>query len=93
MSVLLIGGAVAGFLLGCTDNVLFRLPASVMAFLIAAVLFARTDIDVGVTAMTASLFCGGYLVGVVIANTRLRMFMPLSSDAATIADQAKSPGA
>jgi hypothetical protein len=93
MIVLLIGAGVAGILLGVTDSFLFRLPAALMALLIAAVLIVRTDIDVGLTALTASLFCGGYLVGVVIANTRLRMLMWLSSDVATIENKAKSPGA
>ena len=73
MIVLLIGAGVAGIVLGGTNGVLFRLPAALMALLIAAVLIARSDIDAGLTALTASLFCAGYLVGVVIANTRPRL--------------------
>jgi hypothetical protein len=80
MTVLLIGAGVAGIVLGCTDSVLFRLPSALMALLIAAVLIVRADIDVGWTALTASLFCAGYLIGVVAANTRPRTFARPSRD-------------
>jgi hypothetical protein len=51
-----------------------------MALFIAAVLIVRADIDVGWTALTASLFCAGYLIGVVAANTRPRTFARPSRD-------------
>jgi hypothetical protein len=80
MTVLLIGAGVAGIVLGSTSSIIFLLPAALMALLTGAVLIVRTDIDVGLTALTATLFCGGYLVGVVMANTRPRLFTPPLSD-------------
>jgi hypothetical protein len=74
MTVLLIGAGVAGIVLGSTSSVIFLLPAALMAFLPGAVLIVRPDIDVGLTALAAPLFCGGYLVGVIITNTRPRLF-------------------
>jgi hypothetical protein len=44
-----------------------------MAFVVASVLMFRSDIDLGLTALTATLFCGGYLVGVVIADMAPRL--------------------
>ena len=41
---------------------------------VASLLIVRADLDVSFTALTASIFCCGYLVGVVIANTRPRFF-------------------
>jgi hypothetical protein len=79
MTVLLIGAGVAGIVLGSTSSIIFLLPAALMALLTGAVLIVRTDIDVGLTALTATLFCGGYLVGVVMTNTRPQLFtQPLS---------------
>jgi hypothetical protein len=80
MTVLLIGAGVAGIVLGSTSSIIFLLPAALMALLTGAVLIVRTDIDVGLTALTATLFCGGYLVGVVMANTRPRLFTSPLSD-------------
>jgi hypothetical protein len=65
---------VAGIVLGSASSIIFLLPAALMAFLTGAVLLVRADIDVGLTALTATLFCSGYLVGVIITNTRPRLF-------------------
>jgi hypothetical protein len=79
MTVLLVGAGVAGIVLGSASGIIFLLPAALMALLTGAVLIVRTDIDVGLTALTATLFCSGYLVGVVMTNTRPRLFTrPLS---------------
>jgi hypothetical protein len=51
------------------------LPAALMALVVASVLIFRSDIDLGLTALTATLFCSGYLLGVVVANTRPRLFV------------------
>jgi hypothetical protein len=83
---------VAGIVLGCTDRVLFGLPAALMAFLTGAVLIARPDIDVGLTALTGTLLCGGYLVGVVIANTRPRSLTRPSTQVGSTKNKTKSPG-
>ena len=80
MILFLAGAGVAGVMLGATNRIVFLLPAALMALLTGAVLIVRTDIDVGLTALTATLFCGGYLVGVVMANTRPRLFTPPLSD-------------
>lgn len=81
ITALLICAGVAGIVLGSTSSIIFLLPAALMAFLIGAVLIVRPDIDVGLTALTATLFCGGYLVGVVMTNTRPRLFTrPLRDD-------------
>jgi hypothetical protein len=74
MTALLIGAGVAGIVLGSASSIIFLLPAALMAFLTGAVLLVRADIDVGLTALTATLFCSGYLVGVIITNTRPRLF-------------------
>jgi hypothetical protein len=44
-------------------------------FVVASVLIVGTDIDLGLTALTATLFCSSYLLGVVMANTQPRLFM------------------
>jgi hypothetical protein len=74
MTALLIGAGVAGIVLGSASSIIFLLPAALMAFLTGAVLIVRPDIDVGLTALTATLFCSGYLIGVIITNTRPRLF-------------------
>jgi hypothetical protein len=38
------------------------------------VLFFRADGDLGLTALTATLFCGSYLFGILIADVRPRLF-------------------
>jgi hypothetical protein len=70
MMVFLIGGAIAGVVLGASNRIVFLLPAALMALAVAAVLIVRADLDVAFTALTASVFSGGYLLGVVKANTR-----------------------
>ena len=66
---------VSGVVLGATNRIIFLLPAALMAFVVASVLIVRTDIDLGLTALTATLFCSSYLLGVVMANTQPRLFM------------------
>jgi hypothetical protein len=75
MTILLIGAGVSGVVLGATNRIIFLLPAALMAFVVASVLIVRTDIDLGLTALTATLFCSSYLLGVVMANTQPRLFM------------------
>ena len=74
MTVFLIGASVSGVMLGATNRIIFLLPAALMALVVASVLIVRSDIDICLTALTATLFCGGYLLGVVMANTRPRLF-------------------
>jgi hypothetical protein len=74
MIVFLISASVSGVVLGATNRIVFLLPAALTALVIASVLIVRSDMDIGLTALTATLFCGGYLVGIVIANTRPRLF-------------------
>jgi hypothetical protein len=75
MTVFLIGAGVSGLVLGATDRIVFLLPAALMALVVASVLIVGSDIDLGLTALTATLFCSGYLLGVVMVNTRPRLFM------------------
>jgi hypothetical protein len=74
MIVFLISASVSGVVLGATNRIVFLLPAALTALVIASVLIVRSDMDIGLTALTATLFCGGYLVGIVMANTRPRLF-------------------
>jgi hypothetical protein len=64
MTAFLIGASVSGVMLGATNRIIFLLPAVLMALVVASVLIVRADIDVGLTALTATLFCSGYLLGV-----------------------------
>ena len=80
MTVFLIGASMSGVVLGATNRIIFLLPAALMALVVASVLIVRSDIDLGLTALTATLFCSGYLLGVVMANTRPRLFMGPSSN-------------
>jgi hypothetical protein len=73
MILFLAGAGVAGVMLGATNRIVFLLPAAVMAFVVASVLMFRSDIDLELTALTATLFCGGYLFGVVIADMAPRL--------------------
>ena len=73
MIVFLIGGAIAGVVLGASNRVVFLLPAALIALGVASVLIVRADLDIAFTAVTASVFSGGYLLGVVKANTRTRL--------------------
>jgi hypothetical protein len=74
MAVFIVGAGTAGIVLGVTNRIVFLLPAALMALVIASVLIVRADLDVAFTALTASVFSGGYLLGVVMANTRPRFF-------------------
>lgn len=56
MTVFLIGASVSGVMLGATNRIVFLLPAALMALVVASVFIIRSDIDVGVTALTATLF-------------------------------------
>jgi hypothetical protein len=71
----LIGAVASGLVLGATDRIIFFLPAALMALLVASVLIVRADFDVGFTPLTASVFSSGYLLGIVMANTRPRLFI------------------
>jgi hypothetical protein len=70
MVAFLIGAGTAGVVLGVTNRIVFLLPAALMALVVASVLIVRADMDVGLTALTASVFSAGYLLGVVTAHTR-----------------------
>jgi hypothetical protein len=61
-------------MLSVTDRIIILLPAALMALVVGSVLIVRADIDVGLVALTSTLFCGGYLLGTVMANTRPRLF-------------------
>jgi hypothetical protein len=74
MTFFLTGAIVAGVMLGATNRIVFLLPAALMAFVIASVLFFRADGDLGLSALTATLFCGSYLFGILIADVRPRLF-------------------
>ena len=50
MMVFLIGGAIAGVVLGASNRVVFLLPAALMALVVASVLIVRADLDVAFTA-------------------------------------------
>ena len=67
MMTILIGAGVSGFVLGATSRIIFLLPAALMALVVAGVLIVRADIDLGFTALAASLLNGGFLLGVVMA--------------------------
>jgi len=68
MVAFLIGAGTAGVVLGVTNRIVFLLPAGLMALVVASVLIVRADMDVGFTALTASIFSAGYLLGVVKAH-------------------------
>jgi L-cystine uptake protein TcyP (sodium:dicarboxylate symporter family) len=57
MTVFLIGAGVSGVMLGATNRIIFLLPAELMALVVASVLIVRSVIDLGLTALTATLFC------------------------------------
>jgi len=75
MMTILIGAGVSGFVLGATSRIIFLLPAALMALLIAGVLIVRADIDLGFTALAASLLNGGFLLGVVMAPVMSRLLV------------------
>jgi len=45
------------------------LPAMVMAIMVAAALIVRVDIDLGITALAATLLNAGFLLVVILAQT------------------------
>ena len=55
MMTILIGAGASGFVLGATSRIVFLLPAVLMALVVAGVLIVRADIDLGFTALAASL--------------------------------------
>ena len=75
MMTVLIGAGVSGFVLGATSRIVFLLPAVLMALVVAGVLIVRADIDLGFTALAASLLNGGFLLGVVIAPVMSRLLI------------------
>ena len=75
MMTILIGAGVSGFVLGATSRIVFLLPAVLMALVVAGVLIVRADIDLGFTALIASLLNGGFLLGVVMAPVMSRLLV------------------
>ena len=75
MMTILIGAGVSGFVLGATSRIVFLLPAALMALVVAGVLIVRADIDLGFTALAASLLNGGFLLGVVMAPVMSRLLV------------------
>jgi hypothetical protein len=75
MMTVLIGAGVSGFVLGATSRIVFLLPAALMALVVAGVLVVRADIDLGFTALAASLLNGGFLLGVVTAPVMSRLLV------------------
>lgn len=73
MIAFMIGAAMSGVVLGAASRIIFLLPAALMALLIAAVLIVRADIDLGFTALTATLLNGGFLLGIVMAQLKSRL--------------------
>jgi hypothetical protein len=75
MIAIIIGAAVSGFVLGATSRIIFLLPAALMALIVAAVLVVRADIDLGFTALAATLLNSGFLLGIVMAPVMSRLFI------------------
>ena len=69
MIAILIGAGLAGVVLGATSRIIFLLPAMVMAIMVAAALIVRVDIDLGITALAATLLNAGFLLGVILIAT------------------------
>ena len=65
----------SGFVLGATSRIVFLLPAALMALMVAAVLVVRADIDLGFTALAATLLNGGFLLGIVMASAMSRLLI------------------
>jgi hypothetical protein len=68
MTAILIGAGLSGVVLGATNRLVFLLPAALIALAVAAVLIVRADIDLGFTALAATLLNGGFLLGIVVAH-------------------------
>jgi hypothetical protein len=75
MIAILIGAGVSGFVLGATSRIIFLLPAALMALVIAAVLVVRADMDLGFTALAATLLNSGFLLGIVMAPAMSRFLV------------------
>jgi hypothetical protein len=75
MIAIMIGAAVSGFVLGATSRIVFLLPAALMALMVAAVLVVRADIDLGFTALAATLLNSGFLLGIVVTPAMSRLFI------------------
>ena len=75
MITILIGAGLAGVVLGATSRLVFLLPATVMALMVAAVLIVRADIDLGFTALAATLLNGGFLLGIAMAQAQPRLMV------------------
>ena len=73
MIALMMGAALSGLVLGATSRIIFLLPAALMALMIAAVLIVRADIDLGFTALAATLLNSGFLLGIVTAPVKSRL--------------------
>jgi hypothetical protein len=74
MTGILIGAGLSGIVLGATGRIVFVLPATLMALVVAAVLIMRADVDLGFTALAATLLNTGFLLGIVLAQTLPRLF-------------------
>jgi hypothetical protein len=72
MIAILIGAGVSGVVLGATSRIIFLLPAALMALVVGAVLIVRADIDLGFTALAATLLNGGFLLGAALARAMPR---------------------
>jgi hypothetical protein len=66
MIAILIGAGVSGVVLGAASRMIFLLPAALMALVVAAVLIVRADIDLGFTALAATVLNGGFLLGLAL---------------------------
>jgi hypothetical protein len=77
MIAILIGAGVSGVVLGAASRIIFLLPAALMALVVAAVLIVRADIDLGFTALAATLLNGGFLLGVALARAMPRLLVSL----------------
>jgi len=75
MIAIMIGAAASGFVLGAASRIVFLLPAALMALMVAAVLVVRADIDLGFTALAASLLNSGFLLAIVMAPVISRLFV------------------
>jgi hypothetical protein len=73
MIALMIGAAMSGVVLGATSRIIFLLPAALMALMVAAVLIVRADIDLGFTALAATLLNSGFLLGIVMTPVMSRL--------------------
>ena len=76
MIAILIGAGVAGVALGATSRIVFLSPAMVMAIMVAAVLIVRADIDLGFTALAATLLNTGFLLGILAPTMSRSLISP-----------------